>query len=120
MLTETEIQKAVHAEILRLKKEMSYSIIAKAKNGSIKEIPISTNDFFHEYWQPLFEKHKMVNLCNWKFPHDFEEDEFKEIIKEWGNILKYIESEWESERANFILNQLKLIRFKDYEYINFG
>jgi len=99
---------------------MSYSIIAKVKNGSIKEIPISTNDFFHKYWLPLFEKHEMVNLSNWKFPHDLEKDELKEIITEFEKLLKYIEGDWETERANLIINQLKSIKFEDYEYINFG
>jgi len=86
----------------------------------IKEIPISTNEFFNEYWLPLFEKHKMANLSNWKFPHDFEKKELKKIIEEWEKLLPYIKGDWENERANFIINQLKLIIFEDYEYINFG
>ncbi|WP_267406647.1 MULTISPECIES: hypothetical protein [unclassified Chryseobacterium] len=99
---------------------MSYSIIAKTKHGVAKEIPVSTHDLFHKYWLPLFEKHEMINLSNWKFPHDFEKDELKEIITEWENLLPYIEGDWEKERANFILHQLKSIKFEDYEYINFG
>lgn len=99
---------------------MSYSIIAKAKNGSIIEIPISTHKFFNEYWLPLFEKFQMVHLSNWEFPHDFEEAELKETVKEWEKLLPYIQGDWENERARFIISQLKEIQFEDYEYVNFG
>lgn len=99
---------------------MSYSIITKKKDGTVYEIPISTHSLFHEYWLPLFEKHKLDNLCNWKFPHDFEKEELKKIIKEWEKLLPYIKEDWEKERANFIISKLKEIKFEEFEYINFG
>ncbi|MEB3801498.1 hypothetical protein INQ45_10635 [Flavobacterium columnare] len=99
---------------------MAYCIIKKTKNGIISEIPISTYDLFHEYWLPLFEKYEMRNLSNWRFLHDLEKDELKNIINEFNAILPHITGEWEKERANFILKELRLIKFEDYEYINIG
>lgn len=99
---------------------MSYSIITKTKNGIISEIPISTKEYFHEYWIPLFERHKLINLSNWKFPHDLERNELKELIKEWEKLLPNINGEWEKERADFILEKLKEINYENYEYISFG
>jgi hypothetical protein len=99
---------------------MSYSIIIETKQGMIDEISVSTHNFFHEYWLPLFEKHKLENLCNWKFPHEFEKEELKKIIKEWEKLLPHIKGDWEKERADFILTRLKSLRFEDYESISFG
>ncbi|MBO6185298.1 MAG: hypothetical protein J6O88_11535 [Chryseobacterium sp.] len=99
---------------------MSYSIITETKKGIIDEIPISTHKLFHEYWLPLFEKHKLENLSNWKFPHEFEKEELERIIKELEKLLPYIKGDWELERANFILTRLKSIKFGDYESISFG
>ena len=100
--------------------KMSYSIITETKKGNIKEIPISTHKLFHEYWLPLFEKYKLENLCNWKFPHEFEKEELTEIIKEWEKLMPYIKGNWEIERASFILNRLKSINFEDYNSLSFG
>ncbi|WP_295212154.1 hypothetical protein [uncultured Chryseobacterium sp.] len=99
---------------------MAYSIIAKKKDGTGYEIPISTHSLFHDYWLPLFEKNKLENLSNWKFPHDFEKEELKKIIEEWEKLLPYIKEDWEKERAKFIISKLKEIKFEDFEYINFG
>ena len=99
---------------------MSYSIITEAKQGGINEIPISTHSLFHNYWLPLFEKHNMINLSNWRFPHEFDKNELKEIIKEWEKLLPHINEVWEKERANFILKELKLIKYENYESISFG
>lgn len=99
---------------------MSYSIITETKQGVVDEIPISTHSLFHEYWLPLFEKHNMENLSNWKFPHEFEKKELNEIVKEWEKLLPHINGNWEKERADFILNQLKLIKYEDYDSISFG
>ena len=99
---------------------MSYSIITETKKGIINEIPTSTHHLFHEYWLPLFEKYKLENLSNWKYPHDLEKEELKEIIKEWEKLLPYIKGDWEKERANFIISELKKIKFDEYESISFG
>jgi hypothetical protein len=99
---------------------MAYSIIKKTRKGKTNEIPISTYDLFHKYWLPLFEKYEMTNLSNWKFSHDIEKDELKDIIRELNIIIPHIKGEWEKERANFILKELRLIRFEDYEFINIG
>ncbi len=99
---------------------MSYSILVEKKDGRGYEIPVSTHNLFHEYWLPLFEKHKLKNLCNWKFPHDIEKEELKEIIKEWEKLLPSINLDWEKERATFILNSLKQIIYNDCDYISFG
>lgn len=100
--------------------KMSYSILVEKKNGTGYEIPVSTHNLFHEYWLPLFEKYKLENLCNWKFPHHFEKEELKKIIIEWEKLLPYIDGYWEKERANFIITKLKEIKFEDCEYIDFG
>ncbi|WP_298418831.1 hypothetical protein [uncultured Kordia sp.] len=99
---------------------MSYNIITKNLKNEVDEIPISTNTLFHEYWLPLFEKHKCKNLLNWKYPHDLEANEIQEIIKEWKRLIPFIQKTWEKERANFILKKLKEINYDDYQYISFG
>lgn len=99
---------------------MSYSIIAKTKNGEIGEIPISTHHLFHDYWLPLFDQHKMKNLMNLEYPHDLEKEEIKELIKEFKKLAPYVKGNFEKERLEFIIEEMEALHFDEYEHINFG
>jgi hypothetical protein len=99
---------------------MSYSIIAKKKNGESHEIPISTHHLFHDYWLPLFNQHKMRNLMNLKYPHDLEKEELKELIKEYKKLAPHVNGDWEEQRLKFIIEEMEALHYDEYEYIAFG
>ena len=99
---------------------MSYSILLTGKKGEHEEIPISTNNLFHDYWLPLFQEYQLQNLINIQYLHYIDNKELEKIINEFEKIRPKIYNEIHKERIDFILVSLKKIEFKNYDKISVG
>lgn len=99
---------------------MSYSILLTRKKGELDEIPLSTHDFFHEYWLPLFQRYRLTNLQNIQYSHYITEKELHDIIQELKQLQPHVKEDRNQERLVFILTRIEGIRFDDYSRINIG
>lgn len=99
---------------------MSYSFILTDNNDRLREIPISTHAHFSGFWLPLFKELNLENLTNMQFGHRVTNEELQDLVREYRIAITHITSEWELERANYIISELENINFPDFREIHVG
>jgi hypothetical protein len=99
---------------------MAYSFLLQDHNGTLREIPFSGHRSFHSFWLPLFDKPGLDTLLNLQFSHNLDKEELAEVITQLKTIKVHLPEGPYLERVTFVIAELELLDFNDYNHINFG